>query len=343
MINAVHILLEVYSLLHDLYCTLCVSLKAHVHLSSYLSLNREGHWGTTDDFETSFLHFSLFSTALRDLVNSRPVHFLMLSSHLFLCLPYLLPLFTVPGKMVCKMVLDRPNERETWPYHCSLRLFTMIRWSSCGLIACWILAWTSSLVTGLCLRCIVSCSSTSFPWLVFFFGALLWGSMIHKLTGRWMCQLYIGTERSTPVIPNWFQLSRCCCCLCYTGEYLRLGSSCNCMLYTVHCMFVFLKLMLLHAIYCTLYVCFFEVHVTACYILYIVWCVFWCVFLSSCYCMLYTVRCMFYWKFALLHALHWTFYVSIGSSCYCMLYTVHCFIGSTCADWYTPEAVSARR
>ena len=35
------------------------------------------------------------------------------------------------------------------------------------------------------MRCVVSCGST-FPWLVFFFGALLWGSMIHKHTGRWM-------------------------------------------------------------------------------------------------------------------------------------------------------------
>ena len=30
------------------------------------------------------------------------------------------------------------------------------------------------------MRCVVSCGSTSFPWLVFFFGALLWVSMIHK-------------------------------------------------------------------------------------------------------------------------------------------------------------------
>ena len=37
------------------------------------SLNRECRWGTTDDFATSFLHFSLFSTALWDLPNSRPV------------------------------------------------------------------------------------------------------------------------------------------------------------------------------------------------------------------------------------------------------------------------------
>ena len=49
----------------------------------YLSLNREGRWGTTDDFATSFLHFSLFSTALWNLANSGPVNFLMLSSHLF--------------------------------------------------------------------------------------------------------------------------------------------------------------------------------------------------------------------------------------------------------------------
>ena len=56
-------------------------------------------------FATSFLHFSLFSTALWDLPDSRPVHSLMLSSHLFLCLPCLLPPFTVP----CKMVLARPD------------------------------------------------------------------------------------------------------------------------------------------------------------------------------------------------------------------------------------------
>ena len=100
------------------------------HLSSHLSLNREGCWDIKYDFATSFLHFSLFSTALWDLANSRPVHSLMLSSHIFLCLPCLLPHFNVP----CKMVLARPDERETWPYHCSLCLFTMVR-SSCGPIA----------------------------------------------------------------------------------------------------------------------------------------------------------------------------------------------------------------
>ena len=68
---------------------------------------------------------------------------LMLSSHLFLCLPCLLSSFTVP----CKMVLARPDELETWPYRCSLRLFLIVRRSSCGPVACWILAQTSSFVT----------------------------------------------------------------------------------------------------------------------------------------------------------------------------------------------------
>ena len=75
------------------------------------TLNREGDWGTTYDFATSFLHFPLSSTALWDSANSRPVDSLMLSSHLFFCLPCLLPFFTVP----CKMVLARPDQRETCP------------------------------------------------------------------------------------------------------------------------------------------------------------------------------------------------------------------------------------
>ena len=82
--------------------------RRHRH-RHHLSLSREGRWGTTNDFATSFIHFSPFSTALWDLANSRPVHSLMLSSQLFLCLTCLLPTFTVP----CKVVLARPDERET--------------------------------------------------------------------------------------------------------------------------------------------------------------------------------------------------------------------------------------
>ena len=37
---------------------------------------------------------------------------------------------------LARMALARPDERETWPYHSSLRLFTIVRRSSCGPIAC---------------------------------------------------------------------------------------------------------------------------------------------------------------------------------------------------------------
>ena len=70
----------------------------HHHHHHHHSLNCEGRWGTTDNFATSFLHFSLVSTALWDLANSRPVHSLMLSSHLFFCQPVFFPLSLCPAR-----------------------------------------------------------------------------------------------------------------------------------------------------------------------------------------------------------------------------------------------------
>ena len=61
-----------------------VQSRRHHYHHHHLFLNRDGRLGTTDDFSTSFLQFSLFSTALWDLANSRPVHSLILSSHLLL-------------------------------------------------------------------------------------------------------------------------------------------------------------------------------------------------------------------------------------------------------------------
>ena len=66
---------------------------SHHHLSSILKpwgYLRHHRW-----FPNLFLHFPLFSIALWDMANSRPVHSLMLSSHLFLCLPWRLPPFIV--------------------------------------------------------------------------------------------------------------------------------------------------------------------------------------------------------------------------------------------------------
>ena len=65
-------------LVPQLYVTIYTALQLH------LNLNYEGHWGTTNNFTSTLIHFSLFLTALWDLANSRPVHSLMLFSHLFL-------------------------------------------------------------------------------------------------------------------------------------------------------------------------------------------------------------------------------------------------------------------
>ena len=54
---------------------------------------------------------------------------------LFLC-----ALSSSPFYVPCKMVLVRPDEGDTFPYHYSLRLFTMVRRSSCAPNVCWILA-----------------------------------------------------------------------------------------------------------------------------------------------------------------------------------------------------------
>ena len=54
---------------------------------SYLSRSLADRWGTPVDFTTSFFHSSRFSAFRNMIFHSRPVHFLMLSSHCFLCLP----------------------------------------------------------------------------------------------------------------------------------------------------------------------------------------------------------------------------------------------------------------
>ena len=111
-------------------------------LHLHLSINRGCWWGTTDDSQPVSSISFLFSTAPWDLPNSRPVHFLTLSSHLFFCLPCLLPPFTVP------------LQNGFWPdvmygrhvHTTSVCVFTIVRRSSCGPVACCILAQTSSLV-----------------------------------------------------------------------------------------------------------------------------------------------------------------------------------------------------
>ena len=68
-------------------------LTAHTSFLTFPFPLTAGLMGHHRWLHNQFTPFSwVNSTALWDLVNSRPVHFLMLSSHLFLCLPCLLPL-----------------------------------------------------------------------------------------------------------------------------------------------------------------------------------------------------------------------------------------------------------
>ena len=150
------------------------NFTTHVH-HHHLSLNCKGHWGTTDDFTTSFLHFSLFSTApCPDVFPPLPLS--ASSSSPFHCVLHLQDGF---GQTCWTGDMTIPLQFES--LYDGQEVFL---WSNCLLDL-----GTDFLIGNMVLvRCVVSCSSTSFPWLVVFFGALLWGSMIHKHTGIWMWQ-----------------------------------------------------------------------------------------------------------------------------------------------------------
>ena len=85
-----------------------------------------GRRGTTYEFATIPFHLDLFSASLVELAKSISVHSLILSSHLFFCLPLFLFPFTVP----CRIVFAKPEDLETWPNHLSFRFLTRVRSSS---------------------------------------------------------------------------------------------------------------------------------------------------------------------------------------------------------------------
>ena len=78
-----------------------------------------GRRGAITDLLTTSRHpFRSFDT-LRDSAARRQVKSLILSCHLFLWPPLLLPPLTVP----CMIVFERPEDLETWPYHFSFLLY----------------------------------------------------------------------------------------------------------------------------------------------------------------------------------------------------------------------------
>ena len=83
-----------------------------------------GGGGNADELATIFSRLALFS--LVELAKSIPVHSLILSPHLFFCLPLFLFPFTVP----CRIVFAKPEDLETWPNHLSFRFLTRAKSSS---------------------------------------------------------------------------------------------------------------------------------------------------------------------------------------------------------------------
>ena len=85
-------------------------LSDSVHLIatfySIYPITLEGGRGTTDEFATIPFHLDLFSAALVELAKFIPVNSLILSSHLFFCLPIFLFLFTV-----CPVGLSLLNQK----------------------------------------------------------------------------------------------------------------------------------------------------------------------------------------------------------------------------------------
>ena len=91
--------------------------------SPRLFLDSEGRLGVTDDLTTSFLHFFSVLHCPLGLGELQACPFpdnafppLLLSA-----------LSSSSSHCALQVVLARPNERDTCPYHCSLRLFTIVR------------------------------------------------------------------------------------------------------------------------------------------------------------------------------------------------------------------------
>ena len=147
------------------------------------SIKTQQKYGTSLCFITTYdttipFHPFLSFAALRKSLNSIPVHFLMLSLHLFFCLPLLLVLFPVP----CRIVFAMPEDLKMWPYHLRFRFFTMIRRSPCTGFCCE----SPRSSHGLCRKCSDVSYSISSQGLGSFSRFLLLRSSFHRHTGGWI-------------------------------------------------------------------------------------------------------------------------------------------------------------
>ena len=191
--------------------------KKALHLHHHPFLNREGRCDTTDSFTTSFLHYSLFSTALWNLAKSRSVHSLITSSYLFFSLPCLLPPFTVP----CRMVFGQTW--RTWNMSILLQFASLYDgqdvfvWSDCLLelgtdfiVGNVVFGWDKSLALKLYFFMVAtkllakSCRRPS--WSLWRHGRGLAGAgdISHRIFFGWKCALWcFFLLWSLPVLQQW--------------------------------------------------------------------------------------------------------------------------------------------
>ena len=100
----------------------------------FYPITLEGRRGTTDEFATIPFHLDLFSAALVELAKSIPVHSLILSSHLFFCLPLFLFPFTrdLANVNAWKTMFDPYNALLTRTLSTTLRLRATKCYYTCG-------------------------------------------------------------------------------------------------------------------------------------------------------------------------------------------------------------------
>ena len=110
-----------------------------------MSRNHQGHRGITADIGDNLLpSLTVFGCSL----TAVEVHSLMLSSHLFFCLP----LYRFPGTVPCTIFLQRPLNLITCPNHRNFLFLTVVnlckyRWLF--VLYCTLFPWRC----GLCMKC----------------------------------------------------------------------------------------------------------------------------------------------------------------------------------------------
>ena len=80
---------------------------------SVYPITLEDRWGTLDKFAAIPFHLILFSAALVELAKSIPVHSVILSSHLFFCLPVFFFLYYLYTSVVLGLKKDKNAEKVT--------------------------------------------------------------------------------------------------------------------------------------------------------------------------------------------------------------------------------------